>query len=515
MYNNKNTKKQNYANIFIYFIYILIVITSMNSINAADYSVKINEILINRQSLKDHNTVIIAETDTIVFRYSLDQTDTTKTIAPFLFKLVLNQNGEISERTTAGLKEIAYYNLTHDKYTFEISAFDLAGNWKTNSKVIKFEVNNKTAALLKKIDTLEISKDSINSTIAALKESIEESNNRNKLEKIIIYCLGVVALIFLILFLVFLIKEKKKNNIINSLNTKLEDNETKMLSVETTLNNSCPITNVDKLKNEIENINKKLENITELSDSFNKDVNAVHNKIIDLSNLRINKNKIFENILIGINNPTDTIKSLVELLRNYDLNATDINDVLTNIIDYTNKIIDNVEDIQRFIEFENENSKVTLNFDTVDVVYIINTAIQKNITDANKKNITIKINIAPDVNKIRGDQHKLIVAIHNLINNAVKYTNENGKININVYQKENNVYFEIIDNGIGIKQDDLKKLYDNLSEDHDQDVIIGINSTIGLLTVKKYVEAHHGKIIISSEINKGSTFSFNIPTKKY
>jgi signal transduction histidine kinase len=493
-----------------YIVYVFIIIATIYNSIAGGYSVDVTEIQINGKSIKNYDNIVIAETDTIIFKYTLNTT--SKATDPFLYKLNLTINEEISERT-AGLKEILYCNLAQGKYIFDVSAFDLSGKWVTANSVINFEVNNEIAYLISKIDTLETSKSYYDSTINALQENINVDKSWNELSKIIIYILVGIATIFLILFIISLIKGKKNTITINSLNATSEENITQILALQAQLNKSCDIEEVEKLKNKIDAINKRLENISELNDSFNNDVNAVQSKVNELSQLQNKKNGVFKEIVKGISNPTNTIKGLVELLRSYDFNAMETNDIVANIIDYSHKIIDNAESIQRLAEFEDDGIK--LNLDSVDITYVIDTAINKNIIDANKKNIEIKTNIASDIEKIQADQQKLIVVMHNLINNAVKFTNDNGKINIDVYEKNDSVHFEVNDNGIGIDQADLQKLYRNLSENHDADVTIGPDSTIGLLTVKKYVEAHNGRVMVSSITNKGSTFSFNIPLKRY
>jgi signal transduction histidine kinase len=97
-----------------------------------------------------------------------------------------------------------------------------------------------------------------------------------------------------------------------------------------------------------------------------------------------------------------------------------------------------------------------------------------------------------------------------LIDNAIKFTNDSGSVSVSCHHKNNAVFFEVNDTGIGISQDDLKKIYENIEKDIAPSDLLS-NTTIGLLTVKKYVEAHNGKVMVSSIVGQGSTFSFNIP----
>ena len=493
-------------------VYILIIVAILyNAVSsvAAGYSITITDIQINSKSIEDYDKIFIADVDSIKFGYILNQNEKTS-VSPFLYKLVLKSDGEKSERT-AGLKEVLYSNLKEGEYIFDVSAFDLAGKWKSSHSSIKFEVNNNVADLMKRIDTLELSKIVADSTISTLQDSIIADGNKKKSSEAIVYIAVGAVSVLLILFVLFLIKDRKKLKNIGLLKNREEEYLKEIASLQNLLKLSCDKEEVEKLKHKIETINKKLENISELNESFNNDVTAVQDKVGELSDLQTKKNSFFSEIIRGITNPTDTIKGLVELLRSYDFNAMESNDIVNNIIDYAHKIIDNAEDIQRIVEFE--DNKVEVHLDTLSIASIIDAAVNKNIMDAKRKNIELKTNIATGIEKIQADQHKLIVIMHNLINNAIKFTNENGTININISQKDDSVYFEISDNGIGIEQDELQKIYNNLSDKYNSDVPIGPDSTIGLLTIKKYVNAHGGKVNVSSMINKGSTFSFNIPIR--
>jgi signal transduction histidine kinase len=128
---------------------------------------------------------------------------------------------------------------------------------------------------------------------------------------------------------------------------------------------------------------------------------------------------------------------------------------------------------------------------------------------ANAKNITLscsdKINLT-----IFADTNMLQTILRNLISNAIKFTNQGGKINVSVIKKESSATISVADNGIGIDAKSLKKIF-NISEMHstkgtsDED-----GSGLGLLLCKEFVKLHGGNIWVESELGKGSTFHFTI-----
>jgi signal transduction histidine kinase len=111
------------------------------------------------------------------------------------------------------------------------------------------------------------------------------------------------------------------------------------------------------------------------------------------------------------------------------------------------------------------------------------------------------------------DEFKLRQVVDNLISNAVKYTPENGKINVQLEQKGEFVRFSVKDTGNGISSDNLKLLFEKFArlpgESHRSK-----GTGLGLVIVKAIVEGHGGKVWAESKgVGEGSTFQFEIPSK--
>jgi two-component system phosphate regulon sensor histidine kinase PhoR len=113
---------------------------------------------------------------------------------------------------------------------------------------------------------------------------------------------------------------------------------------------------------------------------------------------------------------------------------------------------------------------------------------------------------------IQGDTQQLQRVFMNLLSNAIKYTPESGTIYIRLEQNNEVIQAEVSDTGCGISEEELPKLFQEFFRSADP-----INSTIrgtglGLSLVKRIVEAHHGKIWVTSKKGIGSTFYINLPT---
>jgi len=130
-----------------------------------------------------------------------------------------------------------------------------------------------------------------------------------------------------------------------------------------------------------------------------------------------------------------------------------------------------------------------------------------------QKNISLIQSLQPDV-FIYADRNMMNTIIRNLLSNAVKYTNLGGEIHISSYCLENQIELSVSDNGIGIKPDDLSKLF-HLDYHFSKDGTNNEKGTgLGLLLCKEFVDKHQGTINISSKYGIGTEINIVLPRNK-
>jgi signal transduction histidine kinase len=129
---------------------------------------------------------------------------------------------------------------------------------------------------------------------------------------------------------------------------------------------------------------------------------------------------------------------------------------------------------------------------------------------ANAKNISINYKVADEI-IIYADPDMLKTILRNLVSNAVKFTNNNGSINIKTGQTDSILTISVSDNGIGITPDNLTKLFKNSEIFTTTGTAKETGTGLGLLLCKEFVEKHGGKIWVESEFGKGSEFKFTLP----
>jgi signal transduction histidine kinase len=104
--------------------------------------------------------------------------------------------------------------------------------------------------------------------------------------------------------------------------------------------------------------------------------------------------------------------------------------------------------------------------------------------------------------------------IQNLLDNAIKFTSENGKVTIKLLPKNNDVLVEIQDTGYGISEKELPNIFDRYQRNQRSAQKENEGLGLGLAIVKRILEVHEMEINVSSTEGKGTIFSFNIPIYK-
>jgi signal transduction histidine kinase len=234
---------------------------------------------------------------------------------------------------------------------------------------------------------------------------------------------------------------------------------------------------------------------------------------IKLIQLNADKDRFISILSHDLKSPFNTLLGLSELLTE-DIRKLDINEIeeIANNINKSSRNTYNLlEDILIWARAQQGNipflpkELIFINIckDTVEVLK----------QNATAKNITINILVDEEL-KVFADIDMLKTVMRNLVSNALKFTNRNGVIDIIAQENSTEITISVTDNGIGITQENLKKLF-NISQ------VLSTTGTeeekgtgLGLLLCREFVEKHGGKIWAESEYGKGSKFRFTIPVFK-
>ncbi|GJQ30595.1 MAG: hypothetical protein HBSAPP03_24790 [Phycisphaerae bacterium] len=130
---------------------------------------------------------------------------------------------------------------------------------------------------------------------------------------------------------------------------------------------------------------------------------------------------------------------------------------------------------------------------------------------AEDKDITLAFELPPKLPVMQGDRDKVLLALHNLVGNALKYTPAGGRVTVTVVVEGNTLAVAVADNGIGIKPEEQELVFERFYRAKDRRIAGITGSGIGLALARQVARLHGGDITVHSQLDKGSTFTLTLP----
>ena len=195
------------------------------------------------------------------------------------------------------------------------------------------------------------------------------------------------------------------------------------------------------------------------------------------------------------------------------LSNEELRDILKSNLEEIDKMQNLTNNLLRISKLENQDLKKL--FTDIALDKVVSIARRNNIKAADKKNIVI--NLHADKLHILGNEDNLIQAVSILIDNAIKYSNHDSTIDLIARKKKSSAIIEVKDHGIGISNQDMPYIFDRFYRaERSRTKEPGNDSGYGLgLPLAKFiVELHDGTIVVSSNLNKGTSILITLPLKK-
>lgn len=245
-------------------------------------------------------------------------------------------------------------------------------------------------------------------------------------------------------------------------------------------------------------LSQQISNITE-----------VQSKEIDFLNERENYRREFlGNISHELKTPLFSVQGYLLTLIEGGIDDENIRDKYLNRINKSvDRLIYLVKDLDMISELE--KGRINIQKNTFNLVALTQDVIDLLEIKAEKNNIKINLNHPQNFPlKVIGDIEKIQQVLINLIVNSINYSDEGKEINIDFQVMEERIKFSIKDQGIGIKPEDIERIFERFYRiDKSRNRNQG-GSGLGLAIVKHILEAHQQKIYVQSKFGKGSTFYF-------
>ncbi|MGE5411825.1 MAG: ATP-binding protein, partial [Clostridiales bacterium] len=231
---------------------------------------------------------------------------------------------------------------------------------------------------------------------------------------------------------------------------------------------------------------------------------------IELQELNASKDKFFSILAHDLRSPFNGLLGFSNILvEDLDsLSKEEIKNFVTQIHGSAKTLFNLIENLLQWSRLQ--SGKIQCQPIKLDVSDVVNDVISVLIGNAIRKNISLKSEMAP-YTFVYADQNMSYSIIQNLTANAIKFTDNGGEVRISAAEKEDFYSISISDNGIGIKAEDMQKLF-RIDVQH---TTLGTarekGTGLGLILCKDLIEKQGGSLSVESFYGKGTTFNFTLP----
>jgi Na+/proline symporter/nitrogen-specific signal transduction histidine kinase len=212
--------------------------------------------------------------------------------------------------------------------------------------------------------------------------------------------------------------------------------------------------------------------------------------------------------------PLTSVRSLSEILHtNPNIDSDQIEKFTGIIIKESDRLI---RLISQVLDYEKiESAQITWSVTSLNLEEVIKDAITSTRQLIDDKNINLNLDIEPYIPTVSGDRDRLVQVMVNLISNAVKFCQvDRGHIAVHLQAKSDHLLVRVIDNGIGIKPENINRVFEPFHQVKNPTRGRPMGTGIGLTITKRIIDFHHGRIWAESTPGKGATFSFTLPTNR-
>ena len=204
--------------------------------------------------------------------------------------------------------------------------------------------------------------------------------------------------------------------------------------------------------------------------------------------------------------PLSAMKTSAEMLESSSCDEKtqhEMLDIILRNVDRQTRLVEDLLDLSKI-----ESNRMVLDLERLNIKSVIKASIQNIRQLVEEKNLTLFCELPEQPTEMMGDRDRLIQVFINLLENAIKFTNEGG-ITIKVTDLDEQIEVRIIDTGVGIAPNELDKIFNKFYQVESSKKKTG-SAGLGLAICKGIVEAHNGRIWVESQLGIGSTFVFRL-----
>ncbi|MEW5820572.1 MAG: ATP-binding protein [Cyanobacteriota bacterium] len=269
----------------------------------------------------------------------------------------------------------------------------------------------------------------------------------------------------------------------------------------------------EELIHQNEELNCILEQLKESEEKVRQSIEDLENSNLQLQEAHKHKNRFLSTMSHELRTPLNAILGFSQSLEKQyfgELNPKQLEYILMiyNSGQHLLGLINDILDIAKI-----DAGSMVLSSENISPHGLVEEVVALMSQQYKDKDIALKFNFAPGLKTFKADQQKCKQVLLNLLTNALKYTSHGGNVIINVESTESNIIFNVKDDGIGIRSQDLPYIFSEFYQsDRTRDQALG-GIGIGLALCKRLVDMHNGQIGVESQENQGSNFWFSLPVE--
>jgi len=223
------------------------------------------------------------------------------------------------------------------------------------------------------------------------------------------------------------------------------------------------------------------------------------------------KNEFISNITHELKTPIATVSVAIEAMKNFNAlqnpeRTQEYLDISTNELQRLSLLVDKVLSLSKF-----QKNEIEIKKEKFDLLQLIKEVLESLKPQFEKQHAAVTVETGGNNFMIEADERHISSVIYNLLDNALKYSKEDPKIDIQLIDRSQYIELRVSDNGIGIAEEYKKKIFNQFFRVPHGDKHNTKGYGLGLSYVNYIVKRHQGFIEVESELGKGSVFSVKLP----
>jgi signal transduction histidine kinase len=255
------------------------------------------------------------------------------------------------------------------------------------------------------------------------------------------------------------------------------------------------------------------DEIGDLANTINSLAEQLDKIESDRKRLEQIKGEFLANISHELRTPLTSIQGFLEAMQDGLVDSEEARQkyyqVMYQETIHLSRLVDDLMDLVKL-----ENREVALFKTPVDITEVMNKVAFTFRQDAEEKNTSIQVKSDDGLPKVDADKHRLMQIFKNLLQNAVKFT-DNGIIELSAVQENEHIKIQVKDTGHGIAKEDLDRIWERFFKGDRVRSKSNKGTGLGLAIVRELVVLHDGKISVESEVERGTVFTVWLPTVEH